>query len=88
MIKRKALINGEISMMGIMKDKEQDHHTKECTKPFKKTTPWITFLVILKKGITTRSRVATFCQYHSFVSSLEPLKMEDALRDPDWVVSM
>jgi hypothetical protein len=41
-----------------------------------------------KKGVTTRSRVATFCQHHSFVSSLEPFKVEDALRDPDWVVTM
>jgi hypothetical protein len=42
----------------------------------------------IKKGITTRSRVATFCQYHTFVSSLEPFKVEDALCDPSWVVAM
>jgi hypothetical protein len=42
----------------------------------------------IKKGVTTRSRVATFCQHHSFVSSLEPFKVVDALRDPDWVVAM
>jgi hypothetical protein len=35
MIKKKALLKGEIRMMGIMKDQEQDHHTQECTKPFK-----------------------------------------------------
>jgi hypothetical protein len=42
----------------------------------------------IKKGVTTRSRVATFCQYYSFVSFLEPFKVEDALRDLDWVVAM
>jgi hypothetical protein len=42
----------------------------------------------IKKGVTTRSRVTTFCQHHLFVSSLEPFKVEDALRDPDWVVAM
>jgi hypothetical protein len=42
----------------------------------------------IKKGVTTRSRVATSCQHYLFVSSLEPFKVEDALRDPDWVVSM
>jgi hypothetical protein len=42
----------------------------------------------IKKGVTTRLCVATFCQYYSFVSSLEPFKIEDALRDPDWVVAM
>jgi hypothetical protein len=38
----------------------------------------------IKKGITTRSRVANFCKHYSFVSSLEPFKVEDALRDLDW----
>jgi hypothetical protein len=42
----------------------------------------------IKKGVTTRSRVVNFCQYYSFVSSLEPFKIEDALRDLDWVVAM
>jgi hypothetical protein len=37
----------------------------------------------IKKGVTTRSRVANFCRHYSFVSSLEPFKVEDALRDPD-----
>jgi hypothetical protein len=42
----------------------------------------------IKKGVTTRSRAATFCQHYSFVSSLEPFKVEDVLRDPDWVMAM
>jgi hypothetical protein len=42
----------------------------------------------IAKGVTTRSRVATFCEHYSFVSFLEPLKVEDALRDADWVVAM
>jgi hypothetical protein len=50
MIKRKALIKGEIMMMGIMKDQEQGRHTQECTKPFKEITPWTIFLVISRKG--------------------------------------
>jgi hypothetical protein len=47
-----------------------------------------TILGDIEKGVTTRSRVATFCQHHSFVSSLEPFKVEDALHDLDWVVAM
>jgi hypothetical protein len=46
-IKRKVLIKGEMRMIEIMKDQEQDHHTQECAKPFKEIIPWITFLVIL-----------------------------------------
>jgi hypothetical protein len=42
----------------------------------------------IKKGVSIRSRVATFYQHHSFISSLEPFKVEDALCDPDWVVAM
>jgi hypothetical protein len=42
----------------------------------------------IKKGVTTRSRLANFCQYYSFVSSIEPFKIEDALHDLDWVVAI
>jgi hypothetical protein len=40
------------------------------------------------KGVTTRSRVARFCEHYSFVSSIEPYRIEDALRDSDWVLAM
>jgi hypothetical protein len=36
----------------------------------------------IEKGITIQSRVATFCEYYSSISSFEPFKVEDALRDP------
>jgi hypothetical protein len=42
----------------------------------------------IEKGVTTRSRVANFCEHYSFVSSFEPFKVEGTLRDPDWVVAM
>jgi hypothetical protein len=42
----------------------------------------------IHKGVTTRSRVAHFCEHYSFVSSIEPNRVEDALRDSDWVLSM
>jgi hypothetical protein len=41
----------------------------------------------IKKGATTRSRDAFFCEHYMFVSSFEPFKVEDILRDPDWVVA-
>jgi hypothetical protein len=46
MIKRKALIKGEIRMVGIIKDQEQSHHIQESTKLCKGITSWTTFLVI------------------------------------------
>jgi hypothetical protein len=50
MIKRKALIKGEMRMMGIIKDQEQNHHIQESIKPRKGITSWTTFLVISKRG--------------------------------------
>jgi hypothetical protein len=42
----------------------------------------------IHNGVTTRSRVAHFCEHYSFVSSIEPYRVEDALRDSDWVLAM
>jgi hypothetical protein len=42
----------------------------------------------IKNRVTSRSRVANFYQHYPFVSSIEPFKLEDALHDPDWVVTM
>jgi hypothetical protein len=42
----------------------------------------------IKKGVTNRSCIANFCEHYSFISSFEPFKVEDALRDPDQVVAM
>ena len=50
--------------------------------------PFDNILGSLRKGVTTRSHLANFCQIYSFVSSLEPLKVEQALGDPDWVMAM
>jgi hypothetical protein len=45
--KRRAMIKGEIRMMGI---KEKHHHIQECIKIFKEITPSTTYLVISKRG--------------------------------------
>src|SRR5438128_2487967 len=42
----------------------------------------------IRRGVTTRSRLANFCGFYLFVSSLEPLRVEQALEDPDWVIAM
>ena len=42
----------------------------------------------INKGVTTRKRLVNFCEHHSFVSCIEPLKVEEALDDPDWVEAM
>jgi hypothetical protein len=42
----------------------------------------------ISKGVITRSRLANFCEHYSFVSSIEPFRVEEALQDPDWVLAM
>ena len=42
----------------------------------------------ISKGVTTRSRLANFCEHYSFVSSIDPFRVEEALLDPDWVLDM
>jgi hypothetical protein len=70
--KRRAMIKGKVRMMAI---KEKHYHIQECVKIFKEITP----------STTSKSN---FCEYYSFIYSFEPLKVEDALRDPDWMVAM
>jgi hypothetical protein len=40
------------------------------------------------KGVTTRSRLANFCEHYSFVSSMSLSGIDEALQDPNWVLSM
>jgi hypothetical protein len=42
----------------------------------------------IEQRVTTRSRVTNFYEHYSFVSSFELFKVEDALCDPDWEVTM
>jgi hypothetical protein len=42
----------------------------------------------ISKGVPIRSRLANFCEHYSFVSSIEPFRVEEALQDPDWVLAM
>jgi hypothetical protein len=33
----------------------------------------------ISKGVTTRSRLANFCEHYSFVSSIEPFRVEEVV---------
>jgi hypothetical protein len=58
------------------------HHTIQRDHPVDN------ILGSIKRGVTTRSRLAIFCEFYLFVSSLEPLKVEEVLGDPDWIIAM
>ena len=42
----------------------------------------------ISRGVQIRSRLASFCEHFSFVSSIEPKKIDEALKDVDWVNAM
>jgi hypothetical protein len=77
-------------------DNDQDKEDDEGPRPphprvhqaIQRDHPVNSILCDIHKGVTTRSRVAHFCEHYSFVSSIEPYRVEDALRDSDWVLAM
>jgi hypothetical protein len=42
----------------------------------------------ISRGVQTRSRLTSFYEYFSFVSSIEPKKIDETLKDVDWVNAM
>jgi hypothetical protein len=73
-------------------DKEDDEGSRlphpRVHQAIQRDHPMNTILSDIQKGVTTRSHVAHFCEHYSFVSSIEPYRVEDALRDSDWVLAM
>jgi hypothetical protein len=76
-------------------DKEDDQEIRDQRSPhprvhqaIQRDHPVNSILGDIHKGVTTRPQVAHFCEHYSFVSSVEPYRIEDALRDPDWVLAM
>jgi hypothetical protein len=47
--------------------------------------PLNTIIGDISKGVQTRSRLSSFCEHFSFVSSIEPTKIDEVLKDVDWV---
>jgi hypothetical protein len=42
----------------------------------------------ISRGVQTRSRLTSFYEHFSFVLFIEPKKMDEALKDVDWVNAM
>jgi hypothetical protein len=79
----------------VNKDKEDEQEMQGQRPPhprvhqaIQRGHPVNSILGDIHKGVTTRYRVAYFCEHYSFVSSIEPYRVEDALRDSDWVLVM
>jgi hypothetical protein len=79
----------------VNKDKEDEQEIQGERSPhprvhqaIRRDHPVNSILGDIQKGVTTRSWVAHLCEHYSFVSSIEPYRVEDALRDSDWVLAM
>jgi hypothetical protein len=79
----------------VNKDKEDDQEIQGQRPPhprvhqaIQRDHPVNSILSDIHKGVTTRSRVAHCCEHYSCVSSIEPYRIDDALRDPDLVLAM
>jgi hypothetical protein len=75
------------------KENDQEIHGQRPPHPrvhqaIQRDHPVNSILGDIHKGVTTRSQVAHFCEHYSFVSSIEPYRVEDALRDLDWLMAM
>jgi hypothetical protein len=70
---------------------DQDEEDEQVPRPphprvhqaIQRDHPVNTIIGDIQKGVTTRSRVAHFCEHYSFVSSIEPHRVEEALQDSD-----
>jgi hypothetical protein len=76
-------------------DKEDDQEIQGQRPPhprvhqaIQRDHPVNSILGDIHNRVTTRSQVAHFCEHYYFVSSIEPYRVEDALRDSDWVLAM
>ena len=50
--------------------------------------PLDTIIGDISRGVQTKSKLASFCEHFSFVSSIEPKKIDEALKNVDWVNAM
>jgi hypothetical protein len=64
-------------------DKEEEDVPQAPPAPIRTTIqrdhPMDQILGDISKGVTTRSCIAIFCEHHSFVSSIEPFRVEETL---------
>jgi hypothetical protein len=86
-LKRRTRIKGEMKLIKTRIQGQRPPHPR-VHQAIQRDHPVNSILGDIHKGVTTRSQVAHFCEHYSFVSSIEPYRVEDALRDSDWVLAM
>jgi hypothetical protein len=72
----------------VMEEESQHAPPTQVQATIQRNHPVDQILGDISKEVTTRSRLVNFCEHYSFVSSIEPFRVEEALPDPDWVLAM
>jgi hypothetical protein len=72
----------------VMEDEAPQAPPTQVRATIQRNHPVDQILGDISKGVTTRSRLANFCEHYSFVSSIEPFRVEEALQDLDLVLAM
>jgi hypothetical protein len=67
----------------VMEEEAQQAPSTQVRAMIQRDHPVDQILGDISKGVTTRSRLVNFCEHYSFVSSIEPFRVEEALLDPD-----
>jgi hypothetical protein len=67
----------------LMEEEAPRVHPTQVRATIQRNHPVDQILGEISKGVTTRSCLANFYEHYSFVSSIEPFRVEEALQDPD-----
>jgi hypothetical protein len=87
-IKKRHVIKGEHKKKQVMEEEAPLAPLTQVRATIQRNHPVDQILSDISKGVTTRSRLANFCEHYSFVSPIEPFRVEEALLDPDSVLAM
>ena len=85
---KEACDQGGAQDVHVMEEEAQPAPPTQVRAMIQRDHPVDQILGDISKGVTTRSRLVNFCEHYSFVSSIEPFRVEEALLDPDWVLAM
>nr|AEJ07899.1 Opie3 putative pol protein [Zea mays subsp. mexicana] len=85
---QEACDQGGAQVDHVMEEEAQPAPPTQVRAMIQRDHPVDQILGDISKGVTTRSRLVNFCEHYSFVSSIEPFRVEEALLDPDWVLAM
>jgi hypothetical protein len=87
-LKKRCMIKGEHKKNKLWRKKHHWPPPTQVRAMIQRNHPVDQILGDISKEVITHSRLANSCEHYSFVSSIVPFRVEEALQDPDWVLAM